>query len=58
MMGEILKFPEPNPSAGEARILGRRAENFRFKPVVDDLRMVLDAETATCEYTRPPDDCA
>jgi hypothetical protein len=60
-MGKILDFPKPNSSSGgESRILGRRADNFKWKwcePIIVDLRTV-NADTAPCEYVAPPDDCA
>ena len=59
-MGEILEFPEPNSSNGKNRLVGRRAENFRWKtwePTGVDLRTV-NVDSAPSEYIAPPDDCA
>jgi hypothetical protein len=60
-MGEILEFPKPNSSNGNnSRILGRRAENFRWnwREIISvDLRAV-NVDTAPCEHVTPPDDYA
>ena len=61
IMGEVLEFPTPNSSNGaQTRILGRRAENFRwewYETASADLRTV-NVDTAPSEYIAPPIDCA